>query len=780
MFLYHVAFYCILNSAFVLFVCVQTLAGMEECPIVNVDTDTSLPIEAVVTYPLPGMAIPGALAWSPDDRLITYLYSPDRGLTRQLYAFDPASGEQRLLLAPADGGATEGNISLEEQLRRERQRQRELGVTQYAWARRSNRILVPLRGDIYVQDGPDAPLCKIVDSKGVPVQGAQLSPDGASVAYVQDSELYVVSADAPSTSSGDIGEPRQLTSGARGTGKTHGLAEYVAQEEMARSAGFWWSHDSAWLAFEEADETHIPIYRIIHQGKDATGEGAQEDHRYPFAGAPNARVRLGVVSAAGPSTSSGCAGEPVWMDLSADQDIYLARVQWLPDGSLSAQIQNRAQTTLDLLRFDPRTGAPSTLLREASDVWINLHHMFRPLKSGARAGCFIWVSERDGFQHLYLYDQQGGLICQLTRGEWMVESLAGVDEERGLVYFTATRESPLETHLYVVALDDASASSGIAAEPRKITVAPGKHAVVLDHACTRFVDIHDSLGQPPTITLRALDDSALLATIFDQRDPRLDQLTLDPPELVSLQSRDGVTLHGAIFRPPTRFGPGPYPALVQVYGGPHAQTVTNSWSLTVAMRAQFLRSQGFLVFLLDNRGSARRGLAFEGALKHNMGHIEVDDQVDGVRWLVEQGLADASRVGIYGWSYGGYMAAISLARAPETFKVAVAGAPVTHWDGYDTHYTERYMGTPQENPQGYSASSVPGHVGNITGKLMLIHGLIDENVHFRHTARLINALIKARKPYDLFLFPDERHMPRALADRVYMEERIRDYFVEHL
>jgi dipeptidyl-peptidase-4 len=718
------------------------------------------------------MAIPGALAWSPDDRLITYLYSPDRGLARQLYAFDPASGERRLLLAPADGGATEQNISLEEQLRRERLRQRELGVTQYAWARRSSRILVPLRGDVFVQDGPDAPLRKIVDSNGVPAQDPQLSPDGASVAYVQDAELYVISAEPASTGSGDTGEPRQLTSGARGTGVTHGLAEYVAQEEMARRAGFWWSHDSAWLAFEEADETHIPIYRIVHQGKDATGEHAQEDHRYPFAGAPNARVRLGVVPATGPSTSSEGTGAPVWMDLGADEDIYLARVQWLPDGSLSAQIENRAQTRLDLLRFDPRTGARSTLLQETSDVWINLHHLFRPIKSGDHAGCFIWASERDGFQHLYLYAGDGGLIRQLTRGEWMVEALAGVDEARGLIYFTATRESPLETHLYVVSVEGS--------EPRKITGAPGKHAVVLDHACARFVDTHDSLAQPPSVTLRSLDDGALLATIFDDRDPRIDKLALDPPELVTLASRDGVALHGAIFRPPARFGPGPYPTLVQVYGGPHAQTVTNSWSVTIAMRAQYLRSQGFLVFLLDNRGSARRGLAFEGVIRHNMGHVEVDDQVDGVRWLVAQGLADAGRVGIYGWSYGGYMAAISLARAPEVFKVAVAGAPVTHWDGYDTHYTERYMGTPQSNPHGYAESSVLGHVGSIAGKLMLIHGLIDENVHFRHTARLINALIKARKPYDLFLFPDERHMPRALADRVYMEERIRDYFVEHL
>jgi dipeptidyl-peptidase-4 len=702
------------------------------------------------------MAVPGAIAWSPDDRLITYLHSPDRGLTRQLYAFDPASGEHHVLLAPTDGGATEQNISLEEQLRRERMRQRELGVTQYAWARRTNRLLVPLRGDIYIQDGMGAPLRKIVDSNGVPALNPQLSPDGASVAYVQDAELYVVSAEG--------GEPRQLTSGARGTGITHGLAEYVAQEEMARSAGFWWSQDSAWLAFEEADETHIPIYRIMHQGKDATGANAQEVHRYPFAGAPNAKVRLGVVPASG--------GDPVWMDLGANPDIYLARVQWLPDGSLSAQIENREQTTLDLLRFDPRTGERSRLLQETNDVWINLHHMFRPLKSGSHAGSFIWASERDGFQHLYLYDQDGRLIRQLTRGEWMVESIAGVDEQRGLAYFTATSESPLETHLYAVALEGG--------EPRKITGAAGKHAVVLDHNNTRFVDTHDSLGQPPTITLRALEDGALQATIFDQRDPRVDELALAPPELVTLANRDGVTLHGAIFRPPARFGPGPYPTIVQVYGGPHAQTVSNSWSLTVAMRAQYLRSQGFLIFLLDNRGSARRGLAFEGAIKHNMGRVEVQDQVDGVRWLVAQGLADAGRVGMYGWSYGGYMSALSLARAPETFKVAVAGAPVTHMDGYDTHYTERYMGTPQSNPQGYAESSVISHVAGITGKLMLIHGLIDENVHFRHTARLINALIKARKPYDLLLFPDERHMPRALADRVYMEEHIRDYFVDHL
>ncbi len=562
------------------------------------------------------------------------------------------------------------------------------------------------------------------------------------------------------------GAPRQLTFGAVETGKTNGLAEYIAQEEMDRFSGYWWSPDSRWIAFEEVDETHIPVYRIIHQGKDYTGDGAQEDHRYPFAGGANAHVRLGVVSIDG--------GEPVWMDLGAEQDIYLARVQWLPDGRLSAQIENRQQTALELAAFDPQSGERTTLLQETSQVWINLHDLFRPLKQPyqGQAGCFLWASERSGFRHLYLYNDRAGLIRQLTSGEWMVDALAGIDEAGGQVYFTATLADPRECHLYAVSLDGGS--------PRRLTHAPGMHTVVVDHARRRFIDTYQSLSQPPVIRLCSLQDGSPLATLYDERDPRLDQLQLEPPELVTLQNRHGTPLYGALFKPPAQFGPGPYPTLVCVYGGPHAQLVANAWNLTVSMRLQYLRSLGFLVFVLDNRGSARRGLAFEGAIKNDMGHLEVDDQVDGVRWLVIQGLADPERVGVFGWSYGGYMAAMCLARAPLTFKVAVAGAPVTHWDGYDTYYTERYMGTPQSNPAGYQESNVMQHVANLRGKLLLVHGLIDENVHFRHTARLINALIAARKPYDLLLFPNERHMPRNQADRVFLEEQVRDYFLKHL
>ncbi len=717
-------------------------------------TQIPLTLEDVAAYPLPGTAVPGSFTFH--DGNIAYLFSEEGSLTRQLCLHDPQTGECNLLVLPPAEGVTEENVSLEEALRRERQRQRGLGITRYTW-HENGRILVPLMGGVYVQDGAGAHLRAVVTASEHPTLSPRFSPDGEQIAYVQDAEIYVVPAQG--------GEPRQITHGARGTGRTHGLAEFVAQEEMARYMGFWWSPDNRRIAFTEVDETHIPVYRIMHQGKSFVGEGAQEDHHYPFAGGPNARVRLGVVDLEG--------GDVVWMDLGSEEDIYLARVDWLPDSRLTAQRLDREQSRLDLLLFDPSTGEHSMLLQENSDVWINLHKMFRPLKKQDEHGAaFIWASERSGFMHLYLLDADGTVIRPLTAGEWMVDELVAVDENEQVVYFLATKESPLEKQLYAVSFEGE--------EPRRITKEEGIHSVVIDQSFETFIDTNHSTNRPPVVTLRSLSDDSLLHTIYEPADPRLAELALPAPQLVELSTRDGVPLHGAIYHPPASAGEGPFPTIVCVYGGPHAQLVTSGWMPVVNMRAQYLAQQGFLVFMLDNRGSARRGLAFEAPLKHKMGSIEVQDQVDGVRWLVEQGLTDPGRVGIYGWSYGGYMTLMCLTQAADTFKVGVAGAPVTHYDGYDTCYTERYMGLPQRNPEGYEQGSVMAHVDKLQGKLLLVHGLIDENVHFRHTARLINSLIAARKPYDLMLFPEERHSPRSLADRVYMEERIRDYFLENL
>lgn len=764
-------------------------------------SDSPITLEDIATYPQPGTAVPGSLRFSPDGRWLTWLDSADDSLSRELFALELGDGKPgeangvKRAVEPPGGGVSEASLSPEEKLARERLRMRSLGVTRYAWARHANRLLIPLTGEIWVQDGVDGTLRRIVgktEDDSPPALDPSFSPDGEQVAFVRESELWVVPADGSA-------KPIQLThaqvrGGVEQEGRTRGLAEYIAAEEMDRHRGYWWSPDGSQLAFVEVDETHIPTYRIVHQGKDNVGELAQEDHGYPFAGHDNARVRLGVVDVTGRKP-----GKIRWLDLEIPEwrerggpwthdpaaDFYLARVEWKPDGTLCAQVQDRRQLELRLLCF-PDGGSAQTILTETSKVWINLHHMFEPLELDEatasahpeQVGGFIWASEKSGFMHLSLHASDGRKLAQLTKGEWLVEDVVEVDEAAQKLWFMATKDGPRERHLYEVGFDGKNL--------RKLTEARGMHGVTIDRQHRYFVDSHSNAATPPTVELRTLADGKLVRTLHPTPerplDPRIETLELEPPEFVELSAADRkTTLYGAIYKPdPTLHGPGPYPTVVSVYGGPHAQRVAYSWGLTVDLRAQYLRDRGYLVFKLDNRGAARRGLAFEGALRHDMGNVEVQDQVAGVEWLVAQGLCDRKRVAIYGWSYGGYMAAMALARAPETFQVAIAGAPVTHWDGYDTHYTERYMGLPQENPEGYERSSVMAHVEGIRGELLLVHGLIDENVHFRHSARLINALIAAGKDYRLQLYPDERHMPRKLADRVYMERRIFEFLQAHL
>ncbi|TPV96340.1 MAG: S9 family peptidase [Myxococcales bacterium FL481] len=716
--------------------------------------------EDIIRSPPPGGGKPRSIHFSPDDRSLTFL-QPEDGSTRlALVRLDLESNRRQPLATPPGKGVTEGNLSRAEQLRRERTRNRATGIPRYAWSEAGGRLLVPLSSGVYIQDGLDGELRSLVAvDGGPPILDPRFSPDGEAVAFVRDGELYVV----PSQG----GEPRAVTSGARGTGKTHGLAEYAAQEEMGRSEGFWWSQDSQQLAFAEVDERHVPVFPIVHQGQASTGPDAVEEHRYPFAGQANAHVRLGVVSAGG--------GRTRWLEPTAPDDMYLARVAWLHDGRVAVQRQNREQTRLDLVFWEPGSGRTQVVLTERRDSWINLHDHFYPLKpdTAAAPGGFVWGSERgDGFMHLYLYRADGTLVRPLTQGPWKVTDVADVDEESGIVYFLSTQESPLERHLYAVGLD----GKGL----RRITQRPGTHQVVLDHARERFVDTYSSVEHPPSVTVRSLQDNAELVSVAIPEDPHLQRMQLAPPELVQIQSRDGETLHGAVYRPPGNFGPGPWPIVVSVYGGPHVQRVANRWRLTADLRAQHLRNHGYLVFKLDNRGSKHRGLAFESKIRHDLGNLEVQDQVDGVRWLEAAGWGKPGGAGIYGRSYGGYLSAMALARAPQTFRVGVAAAPVTHWDGYDTHYTERYMGTPASNPTGYRDSSVMHHVAAMTGKLLLVHGLIDENVHFRHTARLINALIAHDKDYELLLFPDARHKSRKPADRIYLERRVFEFFERNL
>jgi len=703
--------------------------------------------ELVARFPRPGMAIPGKIQYSPDSKFITYLFSERGDLARDLWRLDLVSGGQEHWLSPPGEAVTEENISRDEILRRERLRLRETGITDYIWAKKATVMLLPLRGELY--RWAEGTLTRLT---GGGVIDPKITDDGGKVFFVREGEVWTID---------EAGE-RRLT--AHPPGATNGLAEFVAQEELDRLSGYWPSPRGDLVAFEQVDESHIPVFPIVHQGKAAL---QIEEHRYPFAGAENARVKLGVVSVA--------SGKTTFMDLPSEEG-YLARVDWHPDGRLLVEWLSRDWRRLELRAYDVgsgtafvppplgegRVGGGRAILVETLDPWINLHNDLRVLES---TGDFTWSSERSGFRHLYLYAPDGRLIRQLTGGDWPAEATVALDEEGRWLYFVGWQTSPLERHLFRVSLD-----SG---DPEQLTSEPGMHGVAVPPDFSSFVDVWDSREHPPSITVRSM--SGTPRHIIHEATPV--DLDLTAPELHRFRTSDAAELYAAVYRPADS---GMAPVIVSVYGGPGPQMVNDSWAQTVDLRAQLLAQHGFVVLKVDNRGSARRGLAFEAPIARSMGTVEVRDQVEGVRWLGTLGFADSSRVGIYGWSYGGYMTLLALLTAPDVFKAGVAGAPVTFYEGYDTAYTEKYMRTPADNPEGYRRGSPLTYVDQLRGKLLVIHGMIDENVHFRHTARLMQALIDAGKPFDTLLYPNERHMPRSERDRVNMERRILEFFQRNL
>jgi len=728
----------------------------------------ALTLERISHYPMPGMNAPAAVRFSPDGRDLTYLWSENHSLMRQLWAFDLESQETRLLVRAAGQGDADATVSPEEALRRERLRMRGSGITAYAWADDRAVLLVPMLGRLFVSDDHGEHLRELA-TNGEAIDPL-LNANGDYVAYVQDGELWVIGTESGS-------KPRRLTFDASPPSpvgerlKTNGLAEFIAQEEMGRGSGLWWSRDGFRLAFAQVDVTGVTKFRIAHDTDDPP---SSEVHRYPFAGGANARVRLAVIDLDGSNLR--------WVPLGEDDDIYLARVDWAPDGTLFFQVQSRDQRRLQLRAYDPATAAVRTVITEASDSWVNLHDDLRFVRldgTGADTYDLLWSSERSGYRHLYLLSSDGRRLAQLTEGKWPVDRV--VDTHDDWVYFLAGKDSPLERHVYRVRMPAAITAGApqLRAEAvQRLTSEPGMHTAVLAPSGTHFADLWDSCGSEPSVELRSID-GRLARALFTGNDGEAERLELTAPEFLTVPSADGTLLHAALYQAQSR-GCDASPLIVSVYGGPHVQQVSNTWAMTVDLRAQYLARQGYAVLKLDNRGSARRGCAFEAAIEGNLGDLEVQDQVAGVRAVSERPGVDATRVGIYGWSYGGYMTLMCLLRAPEVFRVGVAGAPVTDWDGYDTHYTERYMGLPAENGQGYRASSALERAADLSGDLLLIHGMIDENVHFRHTVRLVDALIAAQKPCRLLPFPHERHMPRREEDRCFMEAQVVEHFRRYL
>jgi dipeptidyl-peptidase-4 len=711
------------------------------CAVATASHAAELTIDRLFDAPaLAGPTIVG-LKISPDGSRVTYLQGkPDYKDRLDLWEYDIRQGRARILVDATALVPTTEKLSDEELSRRERQRTAALsGIVEYTFAPSGRALLFPLGGHLYYFDlakHPKEAVIEINRSNGF-ASDATVSPAGGYLAFIRDQNLHVY----------DLAKGREkaLTNDGGGPIK-NGMAEFVAQEEMDRTTGYWWAPDDRHIAFARVDETPVKVTERFEIAADNVATFAQ---RYPAAGGANVLVRLGVTDVQ--------SGAVTWIDLGNDTDIYLARVNWLPDGkTLAIQRESRDQRKLDLLFADIETGRSHVVLTETRNSWIELHNELSFLLHSRE---FIWASSRDGFRHLYLYDYDGHLLRQLTAGEWNVDdfrtrAVKGIDESRRLVYFTATEKSPTERQFYSASLDTQ--------DPQKIhriSREDGIHEINMSADARFYVDDFTSSTQPPQVSLHTADGTRtaqLLENRLDSGHPDSPYLADNSvPEIGTLTAIDGQILYYRIFKP-LHFDPQKkYPAIVDVYGGPGVQRVLDNWS--GSSFAQILTRAGYVVFQLDNRGTAFRGTAFQAPIHNKLGEAEVTDQVQGARWLAAQGFVDPSRIGVWGWSYGGYMTLMLMFKAPEIFRAGVAGAPVTDWSLYDTHYTERYLDRPQDNAAGYAASSVLPYAKDLKGKLLVMHGMADDNVLFLHSAKLFRKLQDLGKPFDVMVYPGAKH-----------------------
>jgi dipeptidyl-peptidase-4 len=706
--------------------------------------------------------------FSPDGRLVTYLRGRDDAPTvYDLWAYDVARGSHRLLVDSRVLVPAEGALSAEEEARRERQRIAALrGIVEYEWSPDARALLFPLGGDLYHYDlrKPPAQAVRRLTATEAFETDPRYSPRGRYVSFIRDQDLYAVEV--------ATGAERRLTTGGGGL-ISHGVAEFIAQEEMGRNTGYWWSPDEQYIAYTRVDESPVAEVERFEIAADGARSFRQ---RYPATGQANAEVRLAILALA--------TGEVAWADL-GQGDHYLARVDWFPEGDrVLVQRQTRDQKRLDLIAIPVTGGAGAEILTERSDTWVALHDDLYFLPERRE---ILWASERSGHNHLYRYDYDGVLKGAVTAGDWDVEgewqapAVRGVDERRGRVYFMATKKSPLERQLYAAGLDD-----GAAREPVAITTGDGWHNVTMSRDARRMIVGFSSPSQPPQVSLHDASGRRIAWLVENRLDashpyaPFLDRHST--PEYGTLPAADGTPLYWQMHRP-ADFDPARrYPAVLLVYGGPTVQTVARRWGDRRGGQAvQLLAQRGYVVFALDNRGSGSRGRKFNEALYRRLGGVEVTDQLAGVEWLKRQPFVDPARIGVYGWSYGGYMTLMLLAQSPGTFKAGVAGAPVTEWALYDTHYTERYLGTPQENPEGYRLSDVLTHAGAISDRLLLIHGMADDNVLFTNTTKLIPLLVAKGLPFEMVAYPGSRHAALSFRDTgIHGWKTILDFFDRHL
>jgi dipeptidyl-peptidase-4 len=589
-------------------------------------------------------------------------------------------------------------------------------------------VLVTIADDLYFYDATAARASRLTAATGVEEE-ATFSPDGKLVAFVRAHNLHVVDL---------VTERERALTHDGGREILNGKLDWLYQEEIYgrdRFRGYWWSPDSTRIAFLQLDERPVPEYTVVdHIPYRPTLEVTD----YPKAGDPNPVVRIGVASATG--------GDPTWVDLAAysSTDFLIVGVDWTPDGrQVVHQVQNREQTWLDLNLADAGTGGVRTLLRETSPAWVNNNG--DPVWLGD--GSFLWFSERSGFKHLYRVGADGAVLRQITTGRWDVRTLYGVNQRAGLIYFSASERSPIGTDVYRINID----GSGLT----RLSQTPGTHRATFNPDFTLFADLWSDVTTPSQVRLHRSTGAEVRAINLNAvsvlRDYRL-----STPEFVQVKTRDGFVMEGMLVKP-VDFNPARrYPVYQFTYGGPGASQVKNQWGGREYMFHQLLAQHGVLVWVLDNRSASGKGVESQWPVYGRLGELELQDLEDGVAWLKQQSYVDATRMVLSGWSYGGFLTAYAMTHST-SWSAGIAGAPVTDWRDYDTVYTERLMKLPKSNPDGYRRTAPRFAADRLQGRLLLLHGTMDDNVHVQNSVQFAYELQKAGKPFEMMLYPRSRH-----------------------
>jgi len=716
----------------------------------------TLTIERIFSSPSLDGNAPRALKVSPDGERVTFLKGKQTDYERlDLWEYHIESGETRMLFDSNDLQSGEEVLSDEEKARRERMRLSGSGIVSYQWSDDGKALLFPLGGDVFYHKLGEKGAKQLLDTEAFETD-IKLSPKGNYISFIRDQNLYVKHIAS--------GKETAITKEGGGNIK-FGMAEFVAQEEMGRMTGYWWSPDESKIAFTKVDESPVDV---ITRSEIYADDIKLIEQKYPKAGTPNVLVELAIQDIS--------SGDRTWVDLGDDKDIYFARGKWMPNSStFTYQWQTRDQQTLELRAFDITESKQKVLLTETSDTWVNLHDDLYFLKE---QGQFIWASERDGFKHLYLFDNNGKLVKQLTKGDWVVDSVEAIDTANNRLYFSGRKDTPLESHVYSVSLDGGDIT--------RVTELGAYHSAAFSKDASIFIDRFSTINSPAQVSLNSATGERITwleENKVEEGHPLhayIDSWTA--PEFGDITTKDGATLKYRIYTPESaKQNPKQkHPVIVYLYGGPHAQVVTNSWAGNRGLLFQHWVDQGYVVFTLDNRGSNYRGKGFEDPIYKKMGFIEVEDQVAGVEFLRTLPFVDAERIGVHGHSYGGYMTLMTMFKAGDHFAAGVSGAPVTDWRLYDTHYTERYMGNPNTDDEAYTASSVFPYAKDLKGDLLIYHGMADDNVLFTHSTMLYKHLQDLAIPFETMDYPGKKHSIRGKQTGIHLYKTVTNFFNRNL